>query len=173
MVMNRIFLLLVLGGLLLDSCCNEDFIIPSEEPEDYRLTAIDVTSFFPNSCSADFAYSTLEGSPAGNAGSCWANSGPLYTVWFKFTAPASEQTTIIIQVGDGEYGTQRKSLLALWDSDGTTELDCETYAIYANDMATIYMYNGNLTPGNVYYFSVDVMDAASRGTFKLCLTDSD
>jgi hypothetical protein len=171
--MNKASILLILFGFFFDACCNGDFIIPTkEEPvKDFRETAVDVTNLI-NDCSPDEAYTTMDGIASPHGGSCW-DSTPLFTKWFKFKAPASTDATIILQVGDGEFGTQRRSFLALWDTDGTTELDCATYSIFGVDDATINIYHGNLTPDAVYYFSVDVKDAQSRGTFKLCLTDSD
>jgi hypothetical protein len=37
----------------------------------------------------------------------------------------------------------------------------------------INIYQGGLTPGSIYYFSVDVFDSQSVGTFSLCMTDTD
>jgi hypothetical protein len=169
--MNRTSLLVIALVFVLDACCREDFIIPTK---DFRETAIDLTSLIGN-CSADGAYSTIGATPSGEAGSCWNNNGPRHTAWFKFKATSTTEIYIVLQVGTTEYGTQRKSLANIWDTDGTTELDCDTYANYGvnNDIATLYLTYGDLTPDLYYYFSVDVFDDQSVGTFKLCLDDTD
>ena len=166
--MNKATLCLITIGFLLNACCSENFIIPTK---DFRETAIDVTDLI-NDCSADEEFTTLSETTAGEAGSCWGISGSVSSRWFKFKAPVSTDATIIVQIGD-EYGTQRKSLMALWDTDGTTELDCSTYSIFGTDDVTINIYYGNLTPDAWYYFSVAAADSQSRGTFTLCLTDTD
>lgn len=156
---------------MLNSCCNEDFITPTNN--DFREGAIDVTSLIivSGSCTGSQTpdYTTEGATPDGNAADCWTNNGPLHNVWFKFMAPASENGTILVFVG-GPYGTQRRTLLALWDTDGVTQLDCSTYG---NDDDIVSLYQGGYTAGEYYYFSVDVQDSQSVGTFSLCLTDTD
>ena len=90
-------------------------------------------------------------------------------MWFKFKAPESENGSIIVYVG-GSSGTQRRTLLALWDTDGVTQLDCATFS---NDDDNVSIYDGGWKADEYYYFSVDVQDSQSVGTFSLCLTDTD
>ena len=166
--MKKIALLLILLQLLQESCCNEDFIIPESLNNDFFAEALDITSLM-NTCSADEAFTTVDSTPDLSAGECWFNNGPLFNRWFKFTAPATSVISIEVYVGD-TYGTQRKTYAVLWDTDGVTEIGCATFDL---DDGDLYIYNGNLTAGNVYFLSVDVADAASVGTFTLCLSDAD
>jgi len=170
--MIRKITLFIVAALSISACCDEDFIIPGEEGDydDFEF-ALDVTSLLGDNCSGNQTpdYTTLGATPDGTAGSCWTNSGPLHNRWFKFMAPASENGTILVFVG-GSFGTQRRSLLTLYDTDGTTELDCSTYG---NDDDIVSLYQGNYTAGEYYYFTVDVQDSQSVGTFSLCLTDTD
>jgi hypothetical protein len=168
--MKRILVFVIATGLILEGCCDKDFIIPTAD-YDFRDGAIDVTSIISSSCSGNQTpdYTTVGATPDGSAGSCWSNGGPLHNVWFKFKAPVSENGTILVFVG-GSFGTQRRTLLALWDTDGTTQRDCSTFG---NDDDIVSIYDGNWTAGEYYYFSVDVQDSQSVGTFSLCLTDTD
>lgn len=169
--MFRTVAFFIIAAFVISACCDEDFIIPGEEDYDDFEFALDVTSLVANNCSGNQTpdYTTVGATPDGTAGSCWTNSGPLHNRWFKFMAPASENGSIIVFVGDG-YGTQRRTLLTLYDTDGTTELDCSTYFSDDDDVS---LYQGGYTAGQYYYFTVDVQDSQSVGTFSLCLTDTD
>ena len=118
-----------------------------------------------NWCSSDAQFTTIGASPDRNAGSCWDNSGPQLNRWFKFTA-ISNVVTITLDV-DGIKGTQRRTQLALWQSDGTTEVACQRYVSNNDDVS---ISNSSLTTGNVYYISVDtyVKDASEV----VCSTDN-
>jgi hypothetical protein len=156
------FLTLITSGLILGGCCDEDFIVPDYNFIEY---AFDVSSFV-GGCSDDEAFSTIGATADGQAGECWFNNGPLHNRWFQFTA-ATSAISIEIQVG-GDYGTQRRTNGVLWDSEGT-EIDCEPY--YCDD-CYLYLYSTGLTIGQVYYFSVDVEDSGSVGTFTVCIYDT-
>jgi hypothetical protein len=164
----KYFILLFAGiTLIVTGCCNGDFIIP--QPED-EITDV---SILMNDCSADHGFTTLNGSTTASVGSCFNVSGlSVSAKRFKFTAPATGQATITVQTGS-EYGTQRRTNVILMDTDGTTELDCETWSIFQDELATINLYYGDLIAGETYYFNVDVQTVAGAGTFKLCLTDTD
>ena len=52
----------------------------------------------------------------------------------------------------GAQGTIRGVNLALWEFDGTTEIECNRYVGVMDDVVVDYT---NLTTGNWYYISVD------------------
>ena len=127
--------------------------------------AIDVTSLI-NGCSADAAYTTVNASADKNKGSVW-DSGPNYNRWFKFTA-TSNYMKVQLNTGASE-GTLQYPYLALWSTNGTTELASANRIGQFTDLEVDYY---GLTPGVVYYISVDNLAGAGyRGTFKLCLSD--
>lgn len=141
--------------------CLED-----EVSYDYFEGAIDVTSLI-NSCSSDQAYSTLGGTPDKNAGSCWDNSGPRFNKWFSFVAP-SESMSVSVDIG-GVKGSQQRTQIAIWESNGITEVVCKRYQLNGEDV--IIEASDLLTPGNTYYISVDTYNASFDGSFTLCLSD--
>ncbi|QNK79015.1 T9SS type A sorting domain-containing protein [Winogradskyella sp. PAMC22761] len=147
---------LVLNLTFSQAPANDDFI-----------NAIDVTTII-NSCSADANYTIIGATPDKNEGSNWNNNGPKNNVWFKFTAPATGEINITVDRGDSK-GTQRRTQLALWHTDGITEIQSERYA-YDNEDVT--MGAVNLTPGIIYYISVDTQSTGYSGTFTLCLQDT-
>lgn len=169
--MNKLISTL-LCSLLLAGCCTGDFVIPSIN-NDTRANALDVTDLFDVDldCSTpNPIYSTIGATADGGAGDCWSNSAIAGDVWFKFEGQAPYgYVSIYIKVG-GQEGTQRKSQLVLWDTDGITELDCADHSADDDDL---YLFYGNLQIGEVYYFSVSVPDDASRGTFTMCVTTLD
>ncbi|WP_299556706.1 LamG domain-containing protein, partial [Seonamhaeicola sp.] len=132
---------------------------------DFYEGAIDVTGII-NSCSSDAVYDTRGGSPDKNAGSNWNNSGPKYNRWFKFQAPASGEINITIDIG-GAQGSNRRTQLALWESDGVTELSSKRYISTYDDVALGSL---DVIPGSWYYISVDSY-SGYYGTFTLCLQD--
>lgn len=134
---------------------------------DYYEGAIEITSII-NSCSADAEYTTVGASPDRNKGSNWNNNGPKNNRWFKFTAPATGQIEVIVDVG-AEKGTQKTTQIALWETDGLTELSSNRYVSNTDDVILGYT---SLTPGEVYYVSVDVYNSSYDGTFTLCVKDS-
>ena len=152
------YLSLLITGVLLT-------IISNAQPiNDHFVNAIDVTNLL-GSCSSDAAYSTVGATADGTKGSCWNNSSVLNNVWFKFTAPSTGQ--IYVDVGVfGSKGTQARTLLALWEDDGITELACDRYVSNNDNVALGAV---GLTPGGTYYISVDVQNSSYRGTFTLCL----
>ncbi|MCG8697763.1 MAG: hypothetical protein MI922_06890, partial [Bacteroidales bacterium] len=131
---------------------------------DYQSGAIDVTQYI-NSTTPQAAYSTVGATPDGAAGSCW-NTAPNYNRWFKFQATTPGINARVLR--GGSDGTIRRVNLALWDTDGTTELSCKRYV--NNDDIVEIDYEG-LTPGNWYYLSVDNSYSGYRGTFTLELND--
>jgi hypothetical protein len=138
----------------------------SQPINDNFINALDV-SYLINNCSNDAAFTTIGATPDLNAASCWTNNGPIQNVWFKFTAPASGQINITIDIA-GSKGTQRRTQLALWENDGQTEIACKIYSLIADDVTIGKM---GLTPGTNYYFSVDTYQLANDGTFTLCMQD--
>jgi hypothetical protein len=145
------------------------FTLCIEDTVDYDFYegAIDVTNII-NGCSADAIYTTTGATPDKDEGSNWSNNGPKYNRWFKFTAPATGEINITVDRGDSK-GTQRLTQLALWQADGITEVHSERYAFYDED---VILGAPNLTPGNIYYISVDTHASYYRGTFTLCLEDT-
>ena len=133
---------------------------------DFYEGAYDVSSLI-NTCSNNAVYSTKGATADRVAASCW-DAAPYYNRWFKFTASTND-ITVTVQSG-GSLGTLQRINLALWDSDGVTELACARY-INPDDTQVSLSYNG-LTPGNVYYITVDNGTPESRGTFTLCLENS-
>ncbi len=139
--------------------------IKDEVDYDFYEGAYDVSDLM-NSCSDQAVYTTEGATPDRDAASCW-NTSPNYNRWFKFTA-SSSSVIVTVKTGDG-YGTIQNINLALWDSDGVTELACARYTNADDDVTLSY---NNLTVGNVYYISVDNYDSAAKGTFTLCLHDT-
>jgi len=132
---------------------------------DFKAGALELTDF-NNWCSADAAYSTLNGSPDELKGSCW-NTGPNFNVWFKFRATSS--TMIIDLKTGGTEGTLRYPYITLWDSVNT-EIACARYASQYSDLT---VGSTSLVPGNWYYISIDnYNNTAYRGTFTLCLDNT-
>jgi hypothetical protein len=170
-LMNRFSIFLIVSGLLPGACCDEDFIMPGDY--DFIEYAMDVTNMVTpsTSCSAFEAYTTMGATPDGNAGDCWgASPAPRHNRWFKFIASASQSIFISINVGS-TYGTQRRTYAALWDTNGTTQVGG---TFEDPEDQGVYLFNSSaLVQGQVYYFSVDVADADGRGTFSICMSDSD
>ncbi|MCO6498776.1 MAG: hypothetical protein J5I47_00170, partial [Vicingus serpentipes] len=120
-----------------------------------------------NNCSADAAYTTVNATADGSAGSCWEN-GPNYTVWFKFVATTIE-VTLDLKVG-GSEGTMDHPNMALWESDASTEIKCVRRIDASTD---VQISTSGLTIGNTYYVSVDnYVGTGYRGTFTLCIDDA-
>ncbi len=117
-------------------------------------------------CSADAEYSTIGATSDRNAASCW-NTSPNYNRWFKFQATATGKATITVLRG-GSFGTIRRINVALWESDGVTEVACNRYT--GNDDNVTIQVTG-LTEGNWYYISVDNNYQYYRGSFTLCVDD--
>lgn len=162
--MKKISILLIPVGMMLGSCCNDDFIIPSNY--DSRDGAIDITSIM-NSCSANAIYSTEGATPDGTvetSSSCQQEPG--MNVWFKFTA-ATGTIWVDILIGD-DYGTQQMSVLKLWDSNGNY-VDCAAgYPGYSINLS-----NYPVNSGEQYFLSVDSSTSEMAGTFTLCIADTD
>ncbi|MBS1542084.1 MAG: T9SS type A sorting domain-containing protein, partial [Bacteroidetes bacterium] len=119
-----------------------------------------------NWCSSNAQYTTLNATPDKNKGTCWSN-GPNYNRWFKFTAGYTS-ATIQVKVG-GVEGTMQYPMVALWGSNGTSQLACTNQAGASTDISMSY---ASLTVGNTYYISVDnFVGTGYRGTFTLCITN--
>ncbi|HSH51871.1 MAG TPA: CUB domain-containing protein, partial [Bacteroidales bacterium] len=131
---------------------------------DYYEGAVELTDL-SNWKSQDAIYTTLGATADGNAGSCW-NYGNDYTRWFKFQATTSQIAATFLT--DGSYGTARRINAALWEADGTTQIDCNRYA---SDFDSVSVQSPNLVPGNWYYISVTTGTGAYRGTFSLRVND--
>ncbi len=116
-------------------------------------------------CSLDAEYTTIGATPDKNAASCW-NTSPNYNRWFTFQA-TSPFINITVDRG-GAQGSIRGVNLALWEADGTTEVECNRYVGVNDDVVVGFT---NLTVGNWYYISVDNYYSGYRGTFTLCIDD--
>jgi hypothetical protein len=144
------------------------FTLCIDNPLDYdwydgAQQLFDVTNW----CSADEAYTTVDATPDLSRGSCWNNAGPDNNRWFKFHAIHSD-VTIMVDIGSGK-GTQTRTQLALWEADGTTEVDCNRYSFDGEDVSIT---NTSLVIGNTYYISVDVQTPSRAGTFSLCVNNA-
>lgn len=138
----------------------------SQPSNDDLADAIDVSGLI-NSCSADAVFTTNGATPDMNAGSCWDNSGPQLNVWFSFVATTSS-ISVTVDRG-GSKGTQQRSQIAIWESDGSTEIACKRYQLNGEDVVVDAA--GSLTIGDTYYISVDTYSSSYRGSFSLCLSD--
>ncbi len=139
----------------------------TDQPDyDFYEGAQELTNL-DNWCSANAAYTTVGATADKNAASCW-NTSPNYNRWFKFTA-ISPNATITAETGT-TLGTIRRINMALWASDGTTEIACKRYV---NDWDYVTLTPSTLVPGNVYYISVDNNYYGYRGTFTLCINNID
>lgn len=136
----------------------------SQPANDNQASAIDV-SLIINSCSADAIYTNVNATGDGAAASCW-NTSPNRNVWFSFVA-TTDQINVTVDRG-GTQGTLRRANLALYDSDGTTQLSCNRYVVNDDDVSTGYV---GLTPSSTYYIAVDNNYGPYAGTFSLCLSD--
>jgi hypothetical protein len=95
------------------------FYLFAQPANDNYAGAIDVTSLI-NSCSSDAAYTTAAATADLNKGSCWnTGAGPVANVWFRFTAPATGQVNVTVDIV-GTKGSRRYTQLALWQADGMT-----------------------------------------------------
>ena len=120
-----------------------------------------------NNCSANAAYTTVNATSDGIAGSCWEN-GPNYNRWFKFVA-TSANVTLDLKTGGAE-GTVQHASMALWQSDGVTQIKCVRRIDAYTD---VQISTSGLTIGNTYYVSVDnYVGLGYRGTFTLCIDNS-
>ncbi len=135
---------------------------------DFHEGAVHITDV-NNWCSSDAEYTTIGASPDKSAGSCWNNSGPQLNRWFKFQATALGNITITVDVS-GTKGTQRRTQVALWDSAGTTEIECARYTSTNADDVVIGA--TGLTPNDWYFISVDAFNTSYDGTFTLCVDDT-
>ncbi|NOZ47739.1 MAG: T9SS type A sorting domain-containing protein [Chlorobi bacterium] len=131
---------------------------------DLMINAIDVSTII-NSCSANAAYTTKDGTSDGIAASNW-NTHPDYNVWFKFRA-TTNQIFVEVKRG-GKFGNIKRINLALWESDGTTELISKRYS---KEKDNVSIAHAGLIPGNWYYISVDNKKKSRQGTFTLCIND--
>ncbi|MCD4732293.1 MAG: T9SS type A sorting domain-containing protein, partial [Bacteroidales bacterium] len=95
--------------------------------------------------------------------SCW-NTNPNYNRWFYFVA-TTPFVTVTVDRG-GIKGTLQRANVAIWESDGLTEVACNRYVYNADDVSVGYI---TLTVGNTYYISVDNSYSGYRGTFTLCV----
>ncbi len=113
--------------------------------------------------SADAAYTTIGGTPDKLPGDCWYTL-PDYNRWFKFQA-VFPNAKITVRRG-GVYGTIRRINAAIWQADGTTQVDCNTYV---NELDDVSIQSVSLVVGNWYYISVDNNLFSRRGTFSLLM----
>lgn len=106
----------------------------------------------------DVETTTLDMSADKSAGSCWSDS-LAQNVWFKFQATSN---TVSLSVRNGTlWGNSTQLSMALWKSDGTTELSCASYNAPEDD---IYIHTEVLRTGEWYYLSID---SQTQGSFTL------
>jgi len=134
---------------------------------DYFEAAEDITSLI-GTCSADAAYTTVDATPDKNPGSC-TSTGKKQNRWFKFVATSTGVMKVSVLVG-GSKGNQQSPQLAIWDSDGETELMCFSPAPTNNTPAVAGV--AGLVDGNTYYISVDTQSSSKEGSFTICLDDT-
>ncbi|MEQ9414190.1 MAG: hypothetical protein RIF39_10185, partial [Cyclobacteriaceae bacterium] len=134
------------------------------QPANDNLASAQVITHSSGNCSADAAYTTVNATADLTKGSCWEN-GPNYNVWFSFVATSTE-VTLDLKVGGAE-GTMQHPNMALWQSDGTTEIQC-VRRVNAN--TDVQISTSSLSIGDTYYISVDnYVGTGYRGTFTLCI----
>ena len=132
---------------------------------DFKSGAIEISNYH-EWCSAEAAFSTIGATPDEVKATCW-NSGPNYNRWFKFRATGPDVTVRLLT--GGTKGTLTYPFIALWDSAGT-QLACQRLS--GSGDLEISSNEFNLTPGQLYYISVDNHSSTSyRGTFSLCMDD--
>jgi len=136
------------------------------QPANDNIGSATVIMHSSNNCSADAAYTTVNATADQIKGSCWEN-GPNYNVWFTFVATSAE-VTLDLKVGGAE-GTMQHPNMALWQSDGTTEIQCVRRIDATTD---VQISTSSLSIGDTYYVSVDnYVGAGYTGTFTLCIDD--
>jgi hypothetical protein len=136
-----------------------------EASYDFYEGALELTDL-NNWCSANAQFTTVNASADKSKGSCWEN-GPNYNRWFKFTA-ISPVVTIDMKVGGAEGSLQHPNM-ALWASNGTTQLACVRRVNATTDVNITY---GSLVVGQTYYISTDnYVGLGYRGTFTLCINN--
>lgn len=132
---------------------------------DYYAGAIELTDL-NGWCSENAEYTTTGGTADKNAGSCWDNSGPRFNKWFKFRA-LSETVDVQVDIG-GSKGTQLRTQIALWESDGLTEVECNRYSVNGDNVGILFT---GLTAGEDYFISVDSYNSNYDGSFTLCINN--
>ncbi len=139
--------------------------IDNEVNYDFKEGAIELTDIH-EWCSVNADYTTVEATPDGIQPTNW-NSGPNYNRWFKFRATSS-MVRAELKTGGAE-GTLRYGLIAVWDSVGNEV----SSARYTGEYSDVVISSVLLTPGDLYYISVDnYVNAGYKGTFSLCVTDT-
>lgn len=111
-------------------------------------------------------------------------TSPISNVWFKFRPEQTGTVNFSVWTGPSSsnvvYGTQRRSQIAIWESDGVTELSSSgwTYSLgliystfsspqhYTIEYMSITA-SSLVTASTWYYISVDVAFDANQGTFTL------
>ena len=141
--------------------------VRDEVDYDYPEGAV-VLNDLSNWCSVQAAYTTVDASADGVAGSCWPN-GPSFNRWFTFQATTNE---VLFRVNTGgDDGSLRRALVTLFDSS-FNEVACNRYS---SDYSDVAVGSSELVPGEWYFVSVDnyyTTNSAYRGTFSVCITDA-
>lgn len=116
-------------------------------------------------CSANAAFSTGEILTEQPLTKCSPNV-LRFAKWFKFKATTSS-IEIKVKIGNAE-GTMKFPYVVLRD-ESLNELSCLQYNDEQDDIVLNY---SELTPGKIYYFSVNNHNHSKyAGTFSLCVTD--
>lgn len=165
--MNRINYF-ILGSFLLLSMCNEKDIDIIPYDSNHFQEACDITAEINDGFEILNYQGTKQATSDKKAGTCWNIDKPNHNVWFKFLATSTKSISIIVSLDISRSDSQKRTLLALWEKDGVTELTCSKYINDDDDVTLSYT---SLTEGEWYYFSVDVQDSDSRGTFFLEIYD--
>lgn len=157
-------------GIILGSCCNKDFVIPQPEPGldyDFYAGATDVTSIM-NDCSNEAEYTTVGATADRSNGEC-SPTAAISNRWFKFKAPQTGIVYFYVHFS-GTEGTMQSAYITLWETDGTTELDCDGSF---TGVSSAYVSASGLVKDQYYYVSIDVQAVGDVGSFMICWSDAD
>jgi hypothetical protein len=130
-----LFLLTIFNLAIFTQVANDDF-----------SNATDINSLH-ESCSSYATYRTIVARADSNVESSSNNSEPQQNVWFAFVSASTGEVKIDIQI-DGSKGAQSRTQFALWESNGTTEVEFSRYVSNGNDVSVS---STGLTIRNYYY----------------------
>jgi len=165
--MNRTFYYILIV-VFISSGCGDRYINIIPYDNDHFQEACDITAEINEGYPELNYQGTTRATPDKKAGSCWGTDKPNHNVWFKFKATSTGDVSIIVSLDLNNSAYQKRTLIALWEKDGITELSCSKFINETDDVTLNYT---GLTEGEWYYFSIDVYDSESRGTFYLRVYD--
>jgi len=147
-----------------NGCTNSDTLYTEVLDYDFMLGAITLTDL-SHWYSGDAVYSTLGATADGQVGSCW-NYGNDHTRWFKFQATTNQIAATFLT--GSSFGTVQRINAAIWEADGTTQVNCNRYI---SNYDSVVVQSPYLVPGNWYYISITSGTGGYRGTFSLRVND--